>query len=89
VVKSKIKAALEMQAIIQSSESSADKSFSQKPNLLIIDEIDGASSGGGSEVSPQREKVCKRCTILKPIPTFKEFHKGTCQYSNSGNQCEQ
>ncbi|KAI8577410.1 hypothetical protein K450DRAFT_252301 [Umbelopsis ramanniana AG] len=49
VVKSKIKAALEMQAIIQSSESSADKSFSQKPNLLIIDEIDGASSGGGSE----------------------------------------
>jgi hypothetical protein len=45
-----------MQAIIQSSESAADKSFSQKPNLLIIDEIDGASSGGGSEVSQLNRK---------------------------------
>ncbi|KAH8554492.1 P-loop containing nucleoside triphosphate hydrolase protein [Umbelopsis sp. PMI_123] len=50
IVKSKIKAALEMQAIVQNEEASRDnKSFAQKPNLLIIDEIDGASSGGGSE----------------------------------------
>jgi chromosome transmission fidelity protein 18 len=56
VVKSKIKAALEMQAIVQNSVSSGSKSekntsFGQKPNLLIIDEIDGASSGGGNDVS--------------------------------------
>jgi chromosome transmission fidelity protein 18 len=57
VVKSKIKAALEMQAIVNdpnSANNNADgnKTFMQKPNLLIIDEIDGASSGGGNDVGP-------------------------------------
>lgn len=45
-----------MQAIVQDTNASRDKSgkpdsFGQKPNLLIIDEIDGASSGGGNDVS--------------------------------------
>lgn len=43
-----------MQAIINKYTSTEDGkttvSMQQKPNLLIIDEIDGASSGGGSEV---------------------------------------
>ncbi|KAG2224906.1 hypothetical protein INT45_010855 [Circinella minor] len=53
VVSSKIKSALEMQAIIR--EPIAEKggnrtmSMEQKPNCLIIDEIDGASSGGGGD----------------------------------------
>ncbi|KAI8084232.1 P-loop containing nucleoside triphosphate hydrolase protein [Gilbertella persicaria] len=52
VVKSKIKSALEMQAIIRNPHEKDDKRtmhMIQKPNLLIIDEIDGASSGGGAE----------------------------------------
>ncbi|KAI9015677.1 P-loop containing nucleoside triphosphate hydrolase protein [Phycomyces nitens] len=53
VVRSKIKSALEMQAIIRTKdEASSSKNtmkMQQKPNMLIIDEIDGASSGGGSE----------------------------------------
>ncbi|KAI8369318.1 P-loop containing nucleoside triphosphate hydrolase protein [Radiomyces spectabilis] len=55
VVRSKIKSALEMQAIIREPASSDGSkqgrtmSMQQKPNILIIDEIDGASSGGGSE----------------------------------------
>ncbi|KAJ2962123.1 hypothetical protein NQZ79_g2691 [Umbelopsis isabellina] len=53
VVKSKIKAALEMQAIVNDSQSTTNnegkQTFTQKPNLLIIDEIDGVSSGGGSD----------------------------------------
>jgi chromosome transmission fidelity protein 18 len=54
VVKSKIKSAIEMQAImrdVQIKEEKRTMSMTQKPNLLIIDEIDGASSGGGSEVN--------------------------------------
>lgn len=58
MVKSKIKAALEMQAIVNDSQSTANKegkqTFTQKPNLLIIDEIDGVSSGGGSDVSDMK-----------------------------------
>ena len=53
VVKSKIKSALEMQAIIRDANQKDENrtmSMRQKPNLLIIDEIDGASSGGGGEV---------------------------------------
>ncbi|KAI8975765.1 hypothetical protein BDF20DRAFT_914624 [Mycotypha africana] len=53
VVKSKIRSALEMQAIIREESSKVDgekiMKMTQKPNLLIIDEIDGASSGGGAE----------------------------------------
>ncbi|KAI9484496.1 hypothetical protein BDB00DRAFT_792827 [Zychaea mexicana] len=53
VVSSKIKSALEMQAIIREPVSTNDgtrtMSMDQKPNCLIIDEIDGASSGGGGE----------------------------------------
>lgn len=50
VVKSKIKSALEMQAIIKGVDEENNVALTQKPNMLIIDEIDGASSGGGSEV---------------------------------------
>lgn len=53
VVKSKIKASLEHQAIIRNAKMNDDKremAMSSKPNLLIIDEIDGASSGGGQDV---------------------------------------
>ncbi|KAI9486107.1 MAG: P-loop containing nucleoside triphosphate hydrolase protein [Benjaminiella poitrasii] len=49
VVKTKIKSALEMQAILRTETSSGKVQMVQKPNLLIIDEIDGASSGGGGE----------------------------------------
>ncbi|KAI7903695.1 uncharacterized protein BX663DRAFT_551381 [Cokeromyces recurvatus] len=49
VVRSKIKSALEMQAIIKNETASGKVHMVQKPNLLIIDEIDGASSGGGGE----------------------------------------
>ncbi|KAK4510055.1 uncharacterized protein ATC70_006224 [Mucor velutinosus] len=52
VVKSKIKASLEHQAIIRNvnvKEEKREMSMSSKPNLLIIDEIDGASSGGGQD----------------------------------------
>lgn len=53
VVRSKIKSALEMQAIIRenSEKDGREMTMKQKPNLLIIDEIDGASSGGGADVS--------------------------------------
>lgn len=50
-VKSKIKAALEMQAIIRINAGDNSMSMTQKPNLIIIDEIDGASASGGSDVS--------------------------------------
>jgi len=53
VVKSKIKASLEHQAIIRDvniKEEKREMSMTSKPNLLIIDEIDGASSGGGQDV---------------------------------------
>ncbi|KAL0097434.1 hypothetical protein J3Q64DRAFT_1060365 [Phycomyces blakesleeanus] len=53
VVRSKIKSALEMQAIIRTKDATSSTEqtmkMQQKPNMLIIDEIDGASSGGGSE----------------------------------------
>ncbi|EPB93080.1 hypothetical protein HMPREF1544_00154 [Mucor circinelloides 1006PhL] len=52
VVKSKIKASLEHQAIIRDvniKEEKREMSMTSKPNLLIIDEIDGASSGGGQD----------------------------------------
>ncbi|GAA5794914.1 hypothetical protein HPULCUR_000262 [Helicostylum pulchrum] len=48
-VKSKIKAALEMQAIIRINAGDNSMSMTQKPNLIIIDEIDGASASGGSD----------------------------------------
>lgn len=51
VVSSKIKSALEMQAIIKDRDDTNNVSLKQKPNLLIIDEIDGASSGGGADVN--------------------------------------
>lgn len=49
-VKSKIKAALEMQAIIRVNAGDNSMTMTQKPNLVIIDEIDGASAGGGADV---------------------------------------
>ncbi|KAF7726259.1 hypothetical protein EC973_008969 [Apophysomyces ossiformis] len=54
-VQSKIKSALEMQAIFTEKDLSgnSDKprlmSMEQRPNMLIIDEIDGVSSAGGSD----------------------------------------
>lgn len=54
-MKSKVKAALEMQAIVKHTDTGKDGKedvkMQQKPNFLIIDEIDGASSSGGSDVS--------------------------------------
>lgn len=52
VVRSKIKASLEHQAIIRNvniKEESREMSMTSKPNMLIIDEIDGASTGGGQD----------------------------------------
>ncbi|KAI8089045.1 uncharacterized protein BX664DRAFT_126288 [Halteromyces radiatus] len=51
VVRTKIKSALEMQAILRKPTEQDDQKTTMytKPNLLIIDEIDGASSGGGSD----------------------------------------
>ncbi|KAI8644150.1 hypothetical protein BD408DRAFT_413795 [Parasitella parasitica] len=52
VVKSKIKSSLEHQAIIRDvnvKEEKREMSMSSKPNILIIDEIDGASAGGGQD----------------------------------------
>lgn len=53
VVKNKIKSALEMQAILRKADemNESDVTMYTKPNMLIIDEIDGASSSGGSDVS--------------------------------------
>ncbi len=51
VVNTKIKAALEQQAIIRENAGDKSMSMTQKPNLIIIDEIDGASMGGGADVS--------------------------------------
>jgi chromosome transmission fidelity protein 18 len=56
IVKTKIKSALEMQAIIRDANSSETgertMTMNQKPNLVIIDEIDGVSSkSGNSDVS--------------------------------------
>ncbi|KAI8332374.1 hypothetical protein BC941DRAFT_436468 [Chlamydoabsidia padenii] len=48
VVKTKIKSALEMQAILRKPGDDGTTMYT-KPNILIIDEIDGASSGGGSD----------------------------------------
>lgn len=39
-----------MQAIIKKSDGEHTTTLEQKPNLVIIDEIDGASSAGGGEV---------------------------------------
>ncbi|CDH60364.1 p-loop containing nucleoside triphosphatehydrolase protein [Lichtheimia corymbifera JMRC:FSU:9682] len=49
IVETKIKGALEMQAIIKKSDGEHTTTLEQKPNLVIIDEIDGASSAGGGE----------------------------------------
>ncbi|CAO3593498.1 unnamed protein product [Absidia cylindrospora] len=51
VVKTKIKSALEMQAILRkpTEEDNTKTTMYTKPNILIIDEIDGASSSGGSD----------------------------------------
>ncbi|KAI8064610.1 P-loop containing nucleoside triphosphate hydrolase protein [Gongronella butleri] len=50
VVSTKIKSALEMQAILRKpSEDGKGTTMYTKPNLLIIDEIDGASSSGGAD----------------------------------------
>ncbi|KAG1151070.1 hypothetical protein G6F37_005893 [Rhizopus arrhizus] len=55
VVKTKIKSALEMQAIIRDANSSETgermMTMNQKPNLVIIDEIDGVSSKSGNSDS--------------------------------------
>jgi hypothetical protein len=50
-----------MQAIIReptSADGERVMSMDQKPNLLIIDEIDGASSSGGAEVNQRTKKPC-------------------------------
>lgn len=57
VVKTKIKSALEMQAILRNTDDTGDTTMYTKPNILIIDEIDGASAGGGSDVSPLRYPI--------------------------------
>ncbi|ORX43578.1 P-loop containing nucleoside triphosphate hydrolase protein [Hesseltinella vesiculosa] len=51
VVNTKIKSALEMQAIMRKPNEDGSKGTTMytKPNLLIIDEIDGASSSGGAD----------------------------------------
>ncbi|ORY99715.1 hypothetical protein BCR42DRAFT_430045 [Absidia repens] len=51
VVKTKIKSALEMQAILRkpTDEDNKKTTMYTKPNILIIDEIDGASTSGGSD----------------------------------------
>ncbi|KAG0169481.1 hypothetical protein DFQ30_003575 [Apophysomyces sp. BC1015] len=55
VVQTKIKSALEMQAIFTERQTSTGgntpqmASMEQRPNMLIIDEIDGVSSSGGSD----------------------------------------
>lgn len=51
IVNTKVKAALEQQAIIRENAGDKSMAMSQKPNLIIIDEIDGASMGGGADVS--------------------------------------
>lgn len=51
IVNTKVKAALEQQAIIREDAGNKSMTMSQKPNLIIIDEIDGASMGGGADVS--------------------------------------
>ncbi|KAI8878823.1 P-loop containing nucleoside triphosphate hydrolase protein [Backusella circina FSU 941] len=82
-VRSKIKAALEMQAIMREPVSGSGKrimSMDQKPNILIIDEIDGASSSGGAEsfikqlvdlatadVSTEKSKTKKGKSKRKPL----------------------
>ncbi|KAI9250024.1 hypothetical protein BY458DRAFT_33921 [Sporodiniella umbellata] len=50
VVNTKIKAALEMQAIIRKPNESEKKTMNmdQKPNLIVIDEIDGVSNRNGT-----------------------------------------
>ncbi|KAI8365555.1 hypothetical protein BD560DRAFT_401862 [Blakeslea trispora] len=84
VVKSKIKSALEMQAIIRNpnqKDENKTMSMTQKPNLLIIDEIDGASSGGGGEsfikqlvqlasveiTEPKKGKKRQEKPLMRPI----------------------
>lgn len=49
IVNTKVKAALEQQAIIRENAGDKSMAMSQKPNLIIIDEIDGASMGGGAD----------------------------------------
>jgi hypothetical protein len=81
VVKSKIKAALEMQAIVNDSQSTTNNegkhTFAQKPNLLIIDEIDGASSGGGNDVGDKSilDIVAKGLTSFYLIAIVQSFIK--------------
>ncbi|PHZ17356.1 P-loop containing nucleoside triphosphate hydrolase protein [Rhizopus microsporus ATCC 52813] len=87
VVKTKIKSALEMQAIIRDSNTEEDgkrtMTMSQKPNLLIIDEIDGVSGSSGSsgtdsfiqqlvqlasvEIEEDKKKRTKSKPLLRPI----------------------
>lgn len=70
VVKTKIKSALEMQAIIRDSNTEEDgkrtMAMNQKPNLLVIDEIDGVSSSSGSSGTD----VCKKLTWQNVIYSF-------------------
>ncbi|CAO3645970.1 unnamed protein product [Cunninghamella echinulata] len=51
VVKNKIKSALEMQAILRKADemNESEVTMYTKPNMLIIDEIDGASTSGGAD----------------------------------------
>jgi chromosome transmission fidelity protein 18 len=73
VVKSKIKSALEMQAIIrQRNDKEKNMTMIQKPNLLIIDEIDGASTSGGGDVSCMIYFVCFNKSLLNVF--FLEFY---------------
>ncbi|CAO3669965.1 unnamed protein product [Rhizopus microsporus] len=87
VVKTKIKSALEMQAIIRDSNTEEDgkrtMAMNQKPNLLVIDEIDGVSSSSGSsgtdsfiqqlvqlasvEIEEDKKKRTKSKPLLRPI----------------------
>ncbi|KAG2212269.1 hypothetical protein INT47_001628, partial [Mucor saturninus] len=79
-VGSKIKAALEMQAIIRVNAGDNSMSMTQKPNLVIIDEIDGASASGGAdsfikqlidlanaEVDVKKKGKSKSKPLLRPI----------------------
>lgn len=65
-----------MQAIIKQTDTSKDGKekvkMEQKPNLLIIDEIDGASSSGGSDVSSWIAGAYANCYLINlPIELYK------------------
>lgn len=72
IVNTKIKAALEQQAIIREDDGNKSMTMSQKPNLIIIDEIDGASMGGGADVSCCLQ-ICLNCIFL--INSIQSFIK--------------